>query len=341
MATPNSFNPAYTAVIRKINKDGSGTKNLAVYANLSEQFMYDSSAEYEPAFGNMFGGGFLKALNVFGTKPLWQAMTAQVWSGTSSDDITLKFIFQAETDAYRDVALPVYQLETLVAAGTNKIGMLTAPVGGIDFQKVLGYIKTAVQQYSDGQPVTGVSAQQAGVLSEPSGFAARAPMKSATNPAQNQQGTRGSVNREQENPQPAQFGTRAWLESMMASQVSISIGTQITFDNIVPLNVSKTVYTQPDSRGYMQYCEVDFRFRPMFLVTRDDLGRIFHIRPEDLVDNVEGTGDTAQTMDPNYESEYTPDAFPITGGAPIPSSELPPPPLYAGDQSDQFQSYFA
>lgn len=337
MATPNTFNPAYTAVIRKINKDGSGIKNLAVYCNLSEQFMYDSSAEYEPAFGNMFGGGFLKALNVFGTKPLWQAMTAQVWSGTSSDDITLKFIFQAETDAYRDVTLPVYQLESLVAAGTNKIGMLTAPVGGIDFQKVLGYIKTAVQQYNDGQPVTGVAAQQAGVLAQPQSFAAQQPMKSGTNPAQNQNGTLGSVNKSQKNPQPAQFGTRAWLESMMGSQVSIDIGTQITFDNIVPLNVSKTVYTQPDSRGYMQYCEVDFRFRPMFLVTRDDLGRIFHIKPEDLVDNVEGT----QTLDPNYESEYTPDAFPVTGGAPIPATELPPPPLYAGDQSDKFQSYFS
>jgi len=339
MASPNTFNPAYTAVIRKIVKDGSGTKNLAIYANLSEQFMYDSSAEYEPAFGNLFGGGFLKALNVFGTKPLWQAMTAQVWSGTSSDDITLKFVFQAETDAYRDVTLPVYQLESLCAAGTNKVGMLTAPVGGIDFQKVLGYIKENVDRYMNGQSTTSPEAQQTGVLNQPKGFASQTTMKSQTNPAQNQSGTRGSVNASQQDPEPAAFGTRAWLESMMASQVSIDIGTQITFDNIVPLSVSKTVYTQPDSRGYMQYCEVDFRFRPMFLITREDLGKIFHIRPEDLVDNVYGTADTTQTIDPNYESEYTPEAFPGSGGS-IQATDLPPP-LYVDDQSNEFQNYFA
>lgn len=338
MATPNTFNPVYTAVIRKTNKDGSGIKDLAIYANLSEQFMFDSAAEYEPAFGNLFGGGFLKALNIFGTKPLWQAMTAQVWSGTSSDDITLKFVFQAETDAYRDVVLPVYQLESLVAAGTNKIGMLTSPVGGIDFMKVYGYIKTEVERYlANNTPAETQQAQQGGILANPQSFAARGTMKSGTNPAQNQT----PAGQQQQQPAAAQFGTRAWLESMMASQVSIDIGTQITFDNIVPLNVSKTITTQPDERGYMQYCEVDFRFRPMFLITREDLGKIFHIRPEDLVDNVEGTANTQQAIDPNYASEYTPEAFAIPGGAPIPSTQLPPPPMYISDQSEQFQNYFS
>lgn len=336
MPSASPFNPRYQVIIRKTTNDGSGTPDLEIYAPLSEQFMYDSSAEYEPAFGNLFGGGLLKALNVFGTKPMWQAMTAQVWTGTSTDDITLKFVFQAERDAYQEVTLPVYRLESLVAAGTNKIGLLTAPVGGIDFGKVLDYISKAAKNASEQGKTASITSN---ALEGASAFLEKnrdsfQSMEDGRNPAQNQNAAQSQTDTN------LQFGTREWLESMMTSKVSIQIGTQIHFDNIVPLSVSKTVYTQPDARGFMQYCEVDFRFRPMFLVTRADLAKIFGIRDGDRVEGPSGTAgkDTTQTVDPGYDSQFG--TFPVGESGVTPAGGQNGTPLYLEDQPASVQNYF-
>lgn len=235
------YHPDYTVLI------ACPERNIYVRAPMPETFNFDTQAEYQAAFAP--GNGTLSnILKVVGVRPVWQAATAQVWQGNAETAMSLRLVFQAEQDAKQEVMKPINDLNMLTAAHENSMGMLMAPAAQI-----------SDQLYKDIEAaVTGDKSRgESGQMSDAS---------SHTNSE--------SLPKENNNGQP-RFGTKEWAMQYISNKVFVQIGRYATFDPVVPTAVVQTFSTQPDENGYPMHAEVEFQFKPLFMLTAQDIAKVF------------------------------------------------------------------
>lgn len=117
-------------------------QSIIVEAWLPETFMLDVNAKYEAPYEQGIGAlgamqGLSEMARFLGLSLTTQAMTAQVWQGGSFIDLSIPLVFQAETDAGRDVMFPIKQLLSLtMPKDPSGGGFLTAPGPRIDINKL-------------------------------------------------------------------------------------------------------------------------------------------------------------------------------------------------------------
>lgn len=107
---------------------------------LPEEVTFDVSAQYEAPYAQ----GLNQALPILGqvaralgVSLVTQAMTSQVWQGSTEINFQIPFVFQAETDAYNDVIKPIKDLLRLtMPRDPQGGGLLQSPGPRISIEKL-------------------------------------------------------------------------------------------------------------------------------------------------------------------------------------------------------------
>lgn len=299
-------------IVQTLSDTGETLRVIAPLA--SEQFMMDLSAQFSaPWSGGLLTDPKLTTITsaAFGIVPIVQGMTAQVWAGATETELGIDLSLQAEFDAELEVRNVIKTLFRFVTPSVGSLGFLTSPGPKIDWKKVGGQILS--------------SAQKAGIDTSALGFAAE---PTDTSPGTQKKGDMVDTNQslsdgsqtsvQSENPSDDEsLGTgNNPLSGYVKDKISLRIGKNLFFDNVVLTNVQVTEENQFDARGFPMYARVSLRFKPLFIIVQSDLDNIFGGPPPE--EEAPALGETpTEGADVEVNPVYLPpDPVPV---------ELPPP----------------
>lgn len=269
----NINNPDYLVIIKQVPDPRDPKKvSATVTAPLPEELAYDTASEYSTPFAQGMGGqgNMSQLLSSLGVRLATQAMTMQLWQGASENDISLDLDFQTHSDPDKDVRQPVLTLLKLAAASVDSAtGLLQSPGPRISLEDTGKLAAHAGSQLLEsGKQVLKAGADVAGAINV---------SKSLSGPNANLNATQKA------NPPPATengLGGAQYWKNVIRNQISIQIGSYAFFDSVVILSAQETFSNQIDSRtGLPLHARVAVRFKPLFLVTQQDLDKIFALRP--------------------------------------------------------------
>jgi hypothetical protein len=237
-------------------------------ASLPDTFSFDVGSQYEAPFAQGFGGGtnISAMLRLGGLSLTNQAMTAQVWQGTSDVRFTIPFIFQADTDAIQDVVKPIKDLMRLALPKVGKTGgLLESPGPRID-------LNSLVQSNQDAENINKFAAAIGTGLKD-SLEAAWTGIKSLYNQDEamlqsavsDSHKIRGSVDTASQ-----AFSTS--ITSAIRNNIRLDIGGMWHFPHVIIEDVQQTANVQPlRGTGIFQRVEVNVTFKTFMLPTSNDL----------------------------------------------------------------------
>ena len=247
----DAYNPLYTVHI------ACRDLKIDVFAPIPETFMFDMSASYEAPFSSGITGKIANIGKFVGIKGVNQAMTVQLWQGSSDTELGLELEFQAEQDAYAEVMQPINELYKLVTPSTDTLGgFMKAPGPQIGdalydtLKKATGYDDANEAQENDNTPADRMRDQ-------------------------NKETSNGRGSNKDTDPSGDKWGTVKWAKQHISNQIAIRVGQYAYFDSVVITNVQKTYTSQFDARGNPMHARVSVRFRPLFMVVQEDLNTIF------------------------------------------------------------------
>lgn len=267
------LNPDYLVIIKQVpDPQNPGQAGATVVAPLPETLAYDTASEYSTPFaqGMLSQGSIAQAMSAAGMRVTTQAMTAQLWQGATENDIGLDLEFQTYDDPDKDVRQPVLTLLKLAAASVdNATGLLQSPGPRISLEdtgKILA--SGASQLVNSGKQALNAAGSAVGIQG-----------KLDTSKTMNAQ-TDNLNSNQKANVTPAAvengLGGAQYWKSVVRNQISIQIGRYAFFDSVVILNAQETKSHQMDARtGLPLHSKVSVRFKPLFLVTQQDLEQIF------------------------------------------------------------------
>lgn len=273
-------NPDYMLTVKQaVDPSNPNQPPPYVIAPLGDGLAYDSSSEYaQPYAQGLFGGGGInstsmaarvanmggkiigKAAPLMGIRLTAQALTANIWQGSSESELNIDIDFVTENDPDLEVRQPLLTLLKMATASVDAAtGMLKSPGPNLDLRDAG---KIAVNGAIATRDAVVGAGERVGILNSESGN-------------QNSKGV--------SNKPPAQVGgvggSQFW-NSIVRNKISIQIGNYAYFDSVVILNVQKTYSHQMDAlTGLPLYAKASVRFKPLFLVTQTDLDEIFALRP--------------------------------------------------------------
>jgi hypothetical protein len=259
-------NPDYLVTIQQAS-DGSQALGASITALMPETFAWDTANSYEAPFAQGWAdkGGLASALSAAGIRLTNQAMTLQLWQGASDSTLQLELDFQTETDPDKDVRQPVLALKKMSVPLIHKSGMLQSPGPQINLEDIGSLAKAA------GSTAWTETKQVASAVGSVLGISGTAKPGKLTD----QSATRDS----NQSPNPASSPTVAAIKANLRNQISIQVGRYAFFDSVVILSVNETWSNQFDARTHLPlHAKVSLQFKPLFLVTQQDLDNIFQPR---------------------------------------------------------------
>jgi hypothetical protein len=127
----------YQIIVQSQVKRGG---EIQVRGYLPEQVTFDVSAQYEAPYAQGLNGymPFLgQVARAMGVSLVTQAMTAQVWQGSTELNFQIPIVFQAQQDAYLDVIKPIKDLLLLtMPRDPDRGGLLQSPGPHITIEKL-------------------------------------------------------------------------------------------------------------------------------------------------------------------------------------------------------------
>lgn len=265
-------NPAYLVIIKQVvDPSKPNEPGPVVTAPLPETTAFDSSSEYAPPFaqGVFNDGAIAQTLSSLGMRVTTQAMTAQLWQGSSESEIMLELDFQTETDPDKDVRQPILTLLKLATASVDAAtGLLKSPGPRISLEDVGRIVSNAGEQLlNSGKQVLGAAGSVSGSINTNKGLNGPTANLNSNNKANGQLPVENGLG-----------GSQYW-KSIVRNQISVQIGLYSFFDSVVILNTQVTYSNQIDAlTGLPLHAKVSVRFKPLFLVTQDDLDKILAVR---------------------------------------------------------------
>jgi hypothetical protein len=281
-------NPNYLVYIQQYGSPGSAKPAISITAPLPDSVQFDTESNFEPLMpqGITDNKTLNSALAVMGVRLAVQSLTAQLWQGSTSGDLSIELEFHTETDPVDDVRTPIVNLMKLVTPSvSNSSGFLTSPGPQLDFSQLYQVAKDALK--SGGQVVgaipAGSNSQQANsngsytynptLVSTGLGSGLFYPTKMIDSSKQSTDGTNSTTPAAQQNPN---LGTAAYWKSQISNRISIQIGNYLLFDNVVITRVSQTFASNFDAvSGLPHHVKVAISFRPMFVLTQEDIDSIY------------------------------------------------------------------
>lgn len=281
-------NPNYLCYIQQYGAPGSAKPAISITAPLPDSVQFDTESNFEPLMpqGITDNKTLNSALAVMGVRLAVQSLTAQLWQGSTSGDLSIELEFHTETDPVDDVRTPIVNLMKLVTPSvSNSSGFLTSPGPQLDFSQLYQVAKDAVT--SGGQVVgaipSGSNSQQANsngsytynptLISTGLGSGLFYPTTMIDSSKQSTDGKNTVSPNTQQNPN---LGTAAYWKSQISNRISIQIGNYLLFDNVVITRVSQTFASNFDAiTGLPHHVKVAISFRPMFVLTQEDIDSIY------------------------------------------------------------------
>lgn len=256
-----NLNPAYTVVIKQtVDPRNPSAGGATIVAPMPESFTFDSKSEYSAPYAQgLFGDNAIsKALKLGGIRLTQQALTAQIWQGSTDTSLHLELEFNTDTDPDLDVRQPVLALLKMSTASIDKAtGMLTSPGPSITYETLVPTLKSvggAVVDTATGGVANAFTDLKQGLLGTPTD-------------TKNGQGAANT---------PTSATVKA-LKASVGNQISVQVGQYAFFDSVVITNVQQTYSHQMDAlTGLPLHAKVAFDFTPLFLVVQSDLDQIFH-----------------------------------------------------------------
>lgn len=264
-------NTAYLVTIQQSLASGA----VVVTAPMPESFSMDTAASYETALPQSFTNN--NAINlvgsVFGTRMAVQALTAQLWKGNSETDLNLMLEFQTEVDPVADVRNPIVNLLKMTMPSTSSsTGLLTSPGPQLDLNQ-LGGIAVDFLKTSGNSALTVASAAGNKLLSAFGAPNVQVGQLNNTSTSSNDGANSTIPATNQKNPS---LGTAAYWKSRVKNPISITLGNHMRFDSVVITHVNQTYASDFDSLTNLpHHCVVQISFRPLFMLTQQDLDDIF------------------------------------------------------------------
>jgi hypothetical protein len=270
MATQN---PNYSVIIQQAADAGlKGPKSVTVVASLPATFAFDINAEYQAPFaqGILGGGGALSSIaKLGGLRLTTQALTAQIWQGSTENELSLDLEFQSETDPDLDVRQPILKLIKMTAASVDpSTGMLKSPGPQINIDATGQIASDAGSSLKNSLSTVGNAFGGSG-----SGGAVQGSLNSQDS------STNGKNNTNTAPVTNGGLGGADYWKNIIRNQISIKIGRYAFFDSVVITNVQKTYENQIDTdTGLATYARVNLRFKPLFLLLQSDIEQIFALQ---------------------------------------------------------------
>lgn len=274
-------NPNYLVLIQQYGSAGTGSPVLSVTAPVPESVQFDLSATYDPLLPQGFtkNGALNGAAAAMGMRLAVQALTAQLWTGSTTGDLNLQLEFMTENDPINDVRQPVLNLMKLVTPTIAPIGMLQSPGPQLDFSQLIPIAKDAGSDAlsSVGSVLNAVKTAAGNVISGAyhqimGDTPAVGQMSNANTNTTDANGTAAPAALQQ-NPQ---LGTAAYWKNQVSNRISIRIGNYLFFDNVVVTHVSNQFTSTFDAvTGLPHHIIVGISFRPMFTLAAQDLDNVF------------------------------------------------------------------
>lgn len=267
------LNPDYLIIIKQVpDPQNPSAGGITIQAPLPETLAYDTASEYSTPFaqGMLSQGNVAQALSSAGMRVTTQAMTAQLWQGSTENDIGLELEFQTYDDPDKDVRQPVLKLLKLAAASIDEAtGLLQSPGPRISLEDTGRILSSGATQLGNSAKQT---LNAAGALAGIQGQLNTTRVMNAATDNLNSNQKANSTPAAVENG----LGGAAYWKRLVRNQISIQIGRYAFFDSVVILNAQETKSHQIDFRtGLPLHSKVSIRFKPMFLVTQQDLEQIF------------------------------------------------------------------
>lgn len=269
----NINNPDYLVIIKQVPDPANPSLvGPTVVAPLPEELAYDTNAEYATPFaqGMLSGsGGLSQAASALGIRVTTQAMTAQLWQGATDNDISLDLQFQTITDPDADVRQKVLQLLKFSAASIDTAtGLLKSPGPRFSLEDT-GRLAAAAGK---------TLLNELGSIGNAAGSLINQFPNLKTDRPLNGPNANLNSNQQGNTPPATQngLGGAAYWKGIVRNQITVQIGRYAYFDSVVILSAQETWSHQMDARtGLPLFAKVSVRFKPLFLVTQEDLDQIF------------------------------------------------------------------
>ncbi len=277
-------NTSYLVTIQQYGQPGVGTAVTSITAPIPESVSFDVSAAYETLLPQSFtkNGLINGAAAMMGMKLAVQSMTAQLWTGSTTGDLSFNLEFYTETDPDADVRTPVLNLMKLVVPTINKYGLMQSPGPQLDLTALGSVLGDTITS-----GVNSVSAVSSGIVSATKNVASGAisaftgqtatpaTMSNGSTTTTDTPATSTTSGNTTGGTNP-QLGTAAYWKSLISNRIQIRIGNYLFFDNVIITHVGNVFTSNFDAvTGLPHHVIVSVSFRPMFTLVQSDLDQIF------------------------------------------------------------------
>lgn len=279
---------------------------IVVRASLPETFTLDTTSEYNAPFAQGLLGSLPlvgSAVKMLGLQLTSQALTAQVWEGSSISEFQLQLVFQVETDVNKDVLEPLMKLMFLtVPREETEGGLLSAPGPQIDLKKLVNSsayqtLKLAEKTSSE---ATKAAAKLKGEAFGKNTIDGVGKMLSGLGNVSLTQVVDSALEGSQQMRNGADTLSTAVAGAIVNSiknNISIYIGRYLYFPSVVITDVNQEHTVQPMVDGNYTRVEVGLRFRTFYQPTQRDIpvmfpsaGRALRQELEDMSGNSDSNG---------------------------------------------------
>lgn len=284
-------NPNYICIIEKAQKPGEDSY-LQVVGFLPSEFSFGISSSYATPYAQAISENVPPALSqaasVMGVQLVTQALTAQVWQGSSPLEMSLELHFHVEDDPVTDVIEPVLNLQRLVVPHVEPGGgFFHSPGPSLDPEKLKEILKSGINA-----AVTAVGnatsnpkeTLKAGYNAVSNAF--------SQNPGKDSKGslpTQGNTTNSDEAVDflvdgaaavaKAADGAAGKIDQLILgavrNNITISIGRFMRFSSVVITAVTPSFKTSPLNDGSMSYATVTVNFQTFLTPTEADLVQMY------------------------------------------------------------------
>lgn len=273
-----STNPNYLVQIIQYGEPGSASPTTAVTAPVPESVEFAVNAEYSTVLPQSMASSDIVngAAAMMGMKLAVQAMTAQLWNGSTNGNLSINLEFTTETDPIQDIRAPVLALTKLATPSIHDTGFMQSPGPQLDFSTLSSVGKDILNnaQQSGSAVVNAAEKISGSVMGIPIGKVTQGTMSQANKQLAGGTGVTDAASTKTD-PSTSTSSAAYW-KNKITNLIQIRIGNYLFFDNVIIDKVANVFTSNFDPQtGLPHHVVVSVQFRPMFTLTQNDLEDIF------------------------------------------------------------------
>lgn len=248
---------------------------IVLQADLPQEFTFDVQTRYEDTYAQGINDMVPSAISNFtraiGLNLTTQALTAQLWQGSSEIQFTLPLIFQAERDERQEVIKRLMQLMYLTLPREEEAGgLLSAPGPHIDFEKFK-------RNFQSGSPAVSTIKNEYKRVGDSISAAIEKNKGTLSSGLSGWVDTGFDIGTQVRTSGDAVAKTvSAAIVSSIKNNIQLYIGRYMFFPSVVITDVQQTHHTLPvEQTGNVQRVEVTVTFKTFYLPTQRDIVNMF------------------------------------------------------------------